>query len=150
MLTRYVVGKADASWARDFGSRLPTLLPTSTHVQEHAGELLGNEGIWILAVGEFPLLSLPPRLAPALRDRAQHWSRALVGDPAALAREVQPLHVQKIVGPAFIGFGVAAQSAMDLELVPQSRTLMSNTASMRVAAKLGFEEYGFSVYLKIP
>ena len=202
----------------------------------------GNEGIWILSVGDFPLISLPPKLMPVLGDAAKLWSRAMVGDPEALLRALAPLHVEKLVGPAFIGFamentlvvpsgpkarplseadvravdelrasctplewehggsaieenpsfgafdedgclaalasykkwnrriahlyvitaphrrsggfgsavvGLAARSAMDLELVPQYRTLMSNSPSMRVAEKLGFEQYGFSVYLKV-
>lgn len=43
----------------------------------------------------------------------------------------------------------AAQHASEAGLVPQFRTLKKNTASMQIAAKLGFEEYGFSVYLKL-
>jgi RimJ/RimL family protein N-acetyltransferase len=42
---------------------------------------------------------------------------------------------------------LAAQHALKHGLLPQYRTLRSNAPSMRVAEKLGFEEYGFSVYV---
>jgi RimJ/RimL family protein N-acetyltransferase len=211
-------------------------------MQAHAGRLVGNDGIWILVVGEFPIVSLPPALLSPLEDRARRWTRSLVQDRALLAHEVRPARIANIVGPAPIayasdamlirapgpaarrltdadraavdalrasctpeewqhggstlgevptfgafddagrlaalagyevwndhlahiaivsasprrraGFGasvarLAAQSAIAAGLVPQYRTLASNTAAMRVAEKLGFEQYGFSVYIKL-
>jgi hypothetical protein len=44
---------------------------------------------------------------------------------------------------------LAAEHALNSGLIPQYRTLKSNTPSMRIAQKLGFEEYGFSVYVKL-
>lgn len=43
----------------------------------------------------------------------------------------------------------AAEHAIECGLLPQYRTLISNAASMQVATRLGFEEYGFSVYLRL-
>jgi hypothetical protein len=242
MLTRSVLAKADAYWARDFGRWPVELRPDATRVQAHTGELLGNEGIWILAVGEHPMISMPPEWLPVLRNRAQNWSRALVRNADAIVSELHPLKVTRLIGPAFIGYlngpptdipefpsvraltvddrdaitdlrdvcsveeweagrnpyedapsfgafdesgrlvalagyqiwnrrlahlyvitaprqrnsglgasvvAFAARSAIDAELVPQYRTLESNKPSMQVAEKLGFEEYGFSVYVKV-
>lgn len=52
------------------------------------------------------------------------------------------------------GFGraavaLAAQHALAAGLVPQYRTLQANTASIVVAKRLGFVEYGFSVYVRL-
>jgi GNAT superfamily N-acetyltransferase len=52
------------------------------------------------------------------------------------------------------GFGAsavtrAAEHALSRGLVPQYRALRSNAPSLRVAAKLGFQEYGFSMLLRL-
>src|SRR5207249_405286 len=52
------------------------------------------------------------------------------------------------------GFGRAAvaaatHAAMQHGLLPQYRTLASNTPSKRIASRLGFEEYGYSVFVKL-
>ena len=43
----------------------------------------------------------------------------------------------------------AAEHALRAGLLPQYRTLLSNRPSMRLAERLGFECYGFSVYVKL-
>jgi hypothetical protein len=43
----------------------------------------------------------------------------------------------------------AAEHALGAGLVPQYRTLQSNTPAMAVAKRLGFVEYGFSVYVRL-
>jgi hypothetical protein len=242
MLPPSVVDAADAFWARDLGCEPDDLRPSTTRVQAHAGRLVGNDGIWILTIGEFPIVSLPPPLLARLETRPRHWTRSLVQDPALLTRELHPAGIVKIVGPAPIayasdamlvrapgpasrtltdadggavdalrasctpeewehggsifgevptfgafdeterlaalagyevwndqlahiaivsasanrnqGYGasaarLAAQSAIAAGLVPQYRTLASNSAAMRVAEKLGFEQYGFSVFIKL-
>lgn len=242
MLDRDVLEVADRWWARDFACPPDDLRPAGTHVQEHAGTLVGATGIWILVVGSSPRISLPSAAMDLLANRASGWSRSLVADASALAAEVRPLEVEKIVGPAFIGYGTAqtldlspategreltpaddvavarlravcgaeewehggsdhhavptfgcmndrgdvlalagykawgeeiahisivsaprqrgrglgsaavacaARHALDAGLVPQYRTLASNEPSMGVARRLGFERYGFSVFVRL-
>jgi hypothetical protein len=52
------------------------------------------------------------------------------------------------------GFGasavsLAAEHALQAGLLPQYRTLKSNGPSMGMAKKLGFQEYGYSLYVKL-
>lgn len=241
-LPTQVLQVADEWWARDFACEVDELRPAHTHVQEHAGRLGEETGIWILCVGEHPLISLPSSLMSTLAEQAATWSRAVVADEAALLSQLAPVEVRKIVGPAFIGYGTTAQldlasasvareltaddataitalraacseeewehggsdirhdpcfgahdesgelcalagyklwdakmahisivttperrhrgyataavasaasHALAHELYPQYRTLASNQASMRIARRLGFLEYGFSVYVKL-
>ena len=65
-------------------------------------------------------------------------------------------HISIITRPACRGRGFgraavarAAQYALGAGLVPQYRTLRSNAASIVVAKRLGFVEYGFSVYVRM-
>jgi len=44
---------------------------------------------------------------------------------------------------------LAAEHALNQGLLPQYRTLKSNAPSMHLAENLGFEEYGFSVYVRL-
>jgi hypothetical protein len=52
-------------------------------------------------------------------------------------------------GHATAAVALAVDHALTAGLLPQYRTLKSNGPSMRIAAKLGFEEYGISTYLKL-
>ena len=52
-------------------------------------------------------------------------------------------------GHASRAVGVATQEALRVGLVPQYRVLSDNLASRRVAAKLGFEEHGWSVAARL-
>ena len=207
----------------------------------HAGELAGDDGIWILAVGPWPLVSLPSTAIPLLWERAQVWSRETIATSGALVEGLRPIRPNQIVGPAFIGYATreslmkdskkparqlveadgaaatalrtlcsaeawehggsevgrvptfgafhdagglaalagyerwgqiahisivsappfrgqgfgtaavlaAAEHALENGLVPQYRTLKANEPSMRVAERLGFQEYGVSVYVKV-
>ena len=234
---------ADPWWAGDFACDPSDLRPAKAHVQAHAGRMAGATGIWILVVGEAPLVSLPPSLMVQLAASARAWSNTLVADPAALAEALEGVSFSKIVGPAWIGYptegsrhrmpasrarvltqgdmgavarlrslcaaeawehggsdpasmptfgtwsdpgelvalagykvwgesiahiyvvtapahqgrghasavvSCAAQHALQAGLLPQFRTLASNEAAMRVAMRLGFETYGFSVYVRVP
>jgi GNAT superfamily N-acetyltransferase len=210
-------------------------------VQQHAGRLLGDRGIWMLVAGASPLISLPPELMPELGEMARAWTTADVADPTSLAWPISERcrrQVERVVGPAFIGywtldmlgsesespahqvesaapiarlqaacdplewkhgggdatsavhFGVvgpggeltalggyqiwneniahlhvvthprhrnrglgravvaaAAEHALGSGLLPQYRTLRDNAPSMAIARKLGFLDYGSSVYL---
>jgi len=126
MSDRKVLGIADRWWARDFACGPDDLRPATTHVQEHAGTMLGNPGIWILVVGAAPLVSLPPGMMAALARRARRWSRSLVAEPAALAAELEGLDLERIVGPAFIGYGT--DSTLKLDLAARGRALTSGDA----------------------
>lgn len=234
---------ADDWWARDFACSSTELRPARARVQQHTGALLDNPGIWILVAGGAPLISLPRDASQVLAELAQSWSVADVADAANLQRLLAshcPRPVDKIVGPAFIGYGssdsldlrdgrfaapfsspaeigrlraacqaeewdhggsephgertfgvvdeanellalsgyevwndsiahisivthprqrargfgraavaLAAQHALGAGLVPQYRTLRQNTPSMNIAQRLGFTEYGFSVYVRL-
>lgn len=182
---------ADEWWARDFACSSTELRPSRTRVQQHAGALLDNPGIWILVAGGAPLISLPSDAMNVLADLAQSWSVSDVADAAGLQSQlvsVCNLPVDKILGPAFIGYGssdsldfrdaqLAQQfsspeaigrlqaaclpdewdhggsqphpDALGAGLVPQYRTLRQNVPSMGIAKRLGFIEYGFSVYARL-
>lgn len=234
---------ADDWWAQDFACSGAELRPTRTRVQQHAGRLTDNPGIWILVAGGAPLISVPADTIHALGDRAQAWSAADVADVATLQQRltsVCPRTVERIIGPAFIGYGstdsldlqdarfarrisseagirrlqgacqpeewdhggsepaheqtfgyvgqandllalsgykvwngsiahisvvthplyrgrgygraavaLAAQHALAAGLIPQYRTLRGNVPSMGIARRLGFMEYGFSVYVRL-
>ena len=240
MLSKAVTDIADGWWCRDF--ECAELRPSATHVQVHAGELLGNSGIWILLVGEYPMVSLPPTYADLLGPRATRWSRSTVMDQTHLRQELRAIPVESIVGPAFIGYitdssftpgpvamaralngadkssvealrdacteeewnhggsalnevptfgaftesgqlaalagykiwggtiahlavvsapdgrghgfgraavATATSAALRDGLLPQYRTLVSNTPSMNISRRLGFESYGYSVYVRL-
>ena len=231
-------------WAGDFAVAAGELRPAVTRVQEHAGRLLGNPGIWILMAGGAPLVSLPPDAMAGLADEARGWSVAVVSDPVVLRQRLEgrcPRAIRAIVGPAYLGYGsaetlrladarrarpiegegealarlraacsseewahggsddgvgvrwgvfgdegelralagykvwndaiahlyvvthpghrgqgagraavsAAAEHALQAGWVPQYRTLRANAPSMSVARRLGFVEYGFSVYVRL-
>ncbi len=242
MLPRSVTEIADQWWCRDFACTPDGLRPPAPHVQTHKGDLTGNTGIWILLVGEFPVISISAASGDQVATRARRWTSSTILDQAALMNELEGCPVQSIVGPAFIGYATdttfrspqhpaarpltlsdrecvqalragctapewehggsalgevptfgaftkdgqlaalagykiwggkiahlsivttssfrtggfgtaavaaAANSAAAAGLLPQYRTLMSNTPSMRIAEKLGFEHYGVSVYVRM-
>jgi predicted GNAT family acetyltransferase len=52
-------------------------------------------------------------------------------------------------GFASAAVSCATQHALRANLIPQYRTLLSNEPSMSIATRLGFEMYGFSVYVRL-
>ena len=65
-------------------------------------------------------------------------------------------HISVITRPAARGHrygraavALAAKHAIETGLIPQYRTLASNTPSIELARRLGFQEYGFSVYIRL-
>jgi hypothetical protein len=121
-------------------------------VQEHAGTLVGATGIWILVVGPAPLVSLPRAAMDRLGDRAGRWSSALVADAAALAAEIRPLRIERVVGPAFIGYGTA--QTLDLSVAPGARALTpaddAAVARLRAACSAEEWEHGGSDHQVVP
>jgi RimJ/RimL family protein N-acetyltransferase len=65
-------------------------------------------------------------------------------------------HVSVVTRPAARGQGfgraavaLASAHATAAGLIPQYRTLASNAPSMALARRLGFQEYGFSVFVRL-
>jgi hypothetical protein len=121
---RFSFHAADAWWCRDFGFTPDELRPAATHVQVHAGDLAGKPGIWILLVGDFPLVSLPPAYVDLLGTRAKNWSRSTVMDEVTLKHELHGVRVNSIIGPAFIGY------ATDTSFTPPADTVARPLTSM--------------------
>lgn len=66
-------------------------------------------------------------------------------------------HIAIVTAPQQRGRGLgraavacAARHALDAGLLPQYRTLGANAPSVALAARLGFQHYGFSVYVRLP
>jgi GNAT superfamily N-acetyltransferase len=133
---------ADDWWARDFACSSDELRPTRTRVQQHTGTLADNPGIWILVAGGAPLISLPADTIDALADRAQGWSAADVADVAALQQQLTPVcprTVDKIIGPAFIGYGTAG--SLDLRDARFARPISSQDEVRQLQAACQPEEW---------
>ena len=133
---------ADEWWARDFACSRSELRPTRARVQQHTGTLTGDPGIWILVAGGAPLISLPSDTAEAFAERARGWSAADVADAAFLQREltsVGPRTVDRIIGPAFIGYGSAG--SLDLRDAHLARPISSQAELLRLQAACEAEEW---------
>ena len=133
---------ADDWWARDFACSTTELRPTRTRVQQHAGALLDNPGIWILVAGGAPLISLPSDTMNVLADLAQSWSASDVADAAGLQRQLDPVcnrPVDKIIGPAFIGYG--SSDSLDLRDAQFAQQFSSQEAIGRLQAACQPDEW---------
>jgi RimJ/RimL family protein N-acetyltransferase len=141
MLGQETLDIADRWWAQDFGCPPTELRPERTRVQPHAGNLVGSPRIWILVIGPAPLVSLPPAAVPTLAVPARAWTNALVGDATALTAAIHPLAVERIVGPAFIGYGTS--KTLDLWIANQARVLTreDDPAVSRLRASCAPEEW---------
>lgn len=71
------------------------------------------------------------------------WNESI----AHISIVTHPLHRGRGHGRAAVAR--AAQAALAAGLVPQYRTLSHNAPSMNIAKRLGFVEYGFSVYVRL-
>ena len=71
------------------------------------------------------------------------WNEAI----AHIAIVTHPEHRGRGLGRSAVA--LAAQHALSAGLVPQYRTLRQNAPSMNIARRLGFIEYGFSVYVRL-
>ncbi|RYZ05157.1 MAG: GNAT family N-acetyltransferase [Myxococcales bacterium] len=136
------LGIADDWWAKDFACSGSELRPTKTHVQQHQGALLEATGIWILVAGGAPLISLPADTVSTLGDRARSWSAADVADVEGLRRHLVaacPRAVDRIIGPAFIGYGVA--ESLDLADACLARPISSAAQARQLQAACQPEEW---------
>jgi len=77
----------------------------------------------------------------SLAVRARSWTGALVADGAALEAEIRALKVEKIVGPANIGYGTA--QTLDLSLAAGARALTrsDDEGVARLRTACGEEEW---------
>ena len=141
MLDESTLAVADRWWARDFACDPGELRPAATRVQEHTGTRVASTRIWILSVGPWPLVSLPRAAMGPLGIRARSWSNALVADHEALSAAIQPLAIERIVGPAFIGY--AASETLDLSLGTGARALtrVDDAGVDRLRAACSAEEW---------
>ena len=133
MLSDDTVRVADAWWARDFSCSPDRLRPGATHVQVHAGELTGADGIWMLAVGTWPLVSLPPAVFPGLCERAQAWSRETIASTGALEAGLGPFRPARIVGPAFIGY--ATRESLRKDITKRARQLVDTDVDAAISLR---------------
>jgi GNAT superfamily N-acetyltransferase len=133
---------ADEWWARDFACASSELRPPRTHVQPHAGALLGDPGIWILVAGAAPLISLPADTTDVLADLAQSWSASDVADAGLLERQLAPIcprTVEEVIGPASIGYG--SPDSLDLRDATLARPFDSPAAIRRLQEACQGEEW---------
>jgi RimJ/RimL family protein N-acetyltransferase len=79
-----------------------------------------------------------------------------IGSLASYAVWDRLAHISVITGGSQRGRGsgravvaLAARHALDAGLVPQYRTLHSNAPSMALGRRLGFREYGLSIYVRL-
>lgn len=93
----------DDFWAADVGCSRDTLRSAGAIAVPHPAQYSDWSGIFILLVGPAPIISLPYVLYPSLCARAQRWVAAQVLDAAYLRSSIG-LPVDKIIGPAFIGY----------------------------------------------
>lgn len=92
----------------------------------------GAPGIWILGVGPFPLVSLPKTALAVIGERARRWTERTIRDVPTLLREIRPLEVEKVIGPAFIGYGTQPT----LELASATRARKLGRADVRAIERL--------------
>jgi GNAT superfamily N-acetyltransferase len=100
-LTAETIARVDGYWMADLGCPRAPLRAPHPVVLSHADDRYA--GIFILLIGEAPVISLPHHLYPVLRARAEHWSAADVLDVTCL-RTWLGERVDRIIGPAFIGY----------------------------------------------
>jgi GNAT superfamily N-acetyltransferase len=93
----------DDFWAADLGCSRGMLRSSSAIVVPHPAQYSNWTGIFILLVGAAPIISLPRALFPSLSTRAQSWLASEALD-ATFLRSVLSGSVDKIIGPAFVGY----------------------------------------------
>jgi GNAT superfamily N-acetyltransferase len=100
-LTADTIERVDGYWVADLGCPREGLRSPHPVVLSHADDRYA--GIFVLLIGEAPVISLPGHLYPVLRATAERWSAADVLDITCL-RTWLGERVERIIGPAFIGY----------------------------------------------
>jgi RimJ/RimL family protein N-acetyltransferase len=100
-LTADTIERVDGYWAADLGCRCEELRPPHPVVLSHADDRYA--GIFILLLGEGPIISLPHHLYPVLHATTERWSAAEVLDVTFLHTRLGQ-RVERIIGPAFLGY----------------------------------------------
>jgi RimJ/RimL family protein N-acetyltransferase len=95
------IERVDGFWMADLGCPREWLRSPHPVVLSHADDRYA--GIFILLIGEAPVISLPHHLYPVLHATAEHWSAADVLDVTSLRTRLGN-RVDRIIGPAFIGY----------------------------------------------
>jgi GNAT superfamily N-acetyltransferase len=100
-LTADTIARVDTYWMADLGCLRAQLRSPQTVVLPHADEFYA--GIFILLIGEAPIISLPHHLYLPLRATAERWSAADVRHDTCLRTWLGD-RVDQMIGPAFIGY----------------------------------------------
>jgi GNAT superfamily N-acetyltransferase len=100
-LTADTIATVDGYWAADLGCRRDELRSPHPVVLSHADDR--SAGIFILLIGEGPIISLPRHLYPVLHTTTERWSAAEVLDATFLRTRLGE-RAERIIGPAFIGY----------------------------------------------
>jgi GNAT superfamily N-acetyltransferase len=93
----------DDFWAADLGCSRAMLRSSRAIAVPHPAKYSDWSGIFILLVGTAPIISLPRALYSSLHTQAQSWLASEALD-ATFLRSVLGGSVDKIIGPAFIGY----------------------------------------------
>jgi hypothetical protein len=93
-----------------------------------------------------PVVSMPPDLVRRLEPRACRWSARLVLDTSEFLLELHDVSVEKVIGPAFIGYGTA--SVLRLSAAKSARAVGSGddgaVAKLRDSCSVEEWEHGGS------
>ncbi len=102
MLTSATIEVIDRYWSSFFGCPRQTLYGRGTVVLAHVG-LADYRGIFAFLRGESLLVSIPADLLDAVGPRVQRWLPGDLLDEDRLRHDIG-YPVERIVGPAFIGY----------------------------------------------
>jgi GNAT superfamily N-acetyltransferase len=121
-----VIAVADYWWAQDLSCERADLRPSRPFVREYGGGLHGREGIFILALGAAPVISISPHVMGLVGDRASSWSARDVTEPETLRERLRPVcvRVEQIVGPSVLAY--ASPEMLDLEAADRARPLTAS------------------------
>jgi RimJ/RimL family protein N-acetyltransferase len=142
-LAAETIERVDGYWAADLGCRREELRSPHPVVLSHADDRYA--GIFILLIGEGPMISLPRHLYPVLHATTERWSAAEVLDVTLLRTRLGE-RVERLIGPAFIGY---ADRATFRAIEPNAARLLGASdhpavATLRAACNAVEWEHGGS------
>jgi hypothetical protein len=126
-LTADTLERVDGYWAADLCCRRDELRSPHPVVLSRADDRYA--GIFILLIGESPIISLPRHLDPVLHATTERWSAAEVLDVTFLRTRLGE-RVERVIGPAFIGY---ADRATFRALEPHAAWSSSGIVAYRAA-----------------